>query len=108
MVHGSEDVYRKLLEDDNPPHWLFGLVSFALFEEQRIEWARHWVQQNDREPTHEEIKAWYQQQPDGVLLRVKGEAETAFQECRGKLLHLHIEVFFGYYQSLPNQLDCGC
>lgn len=74
----SDDIYRELVEESNES-WLYGLVAFAIIEEQRIEWARHHEQINGTRPTTAEIESWYEQQPKGVLLRAKGTAENALQ-----------------------------
>jgi hypothetical protein len=42
---GPADIYKKLVEDSNE-NWLYGLVAFAIVEEQRIEWMRHFEECN--------------------------------------------------------------
>ncbi len=74
----ADDVYRQLV-DESDESWLYGLVAFAVVEEQRIEWARHWTETKGNAPNADEIAAWYEQQPEGVLLRAKGTAENALQ-----------------------------
>lgn len=41
---GSPDIYRELVEDSKE-NWLYGLVAFAVVEEQRIEWMKHYESQ---------------------------------------------------------------
>lgn len=84
---GSADVYRELVEDSKE-NWLYGLVAFAVVEEQRIEWMKHYEIQNGRVPNDAEIKSWYEQQPDGVLLRAKGTAESALQAYSAEVLEV--------------------
>lgn len=84
---GSADVYRELVEDSKE-NWLYGLVAFAVVEEQRIEWMKHYEIQNGRAPNDAEIKGWYEQQPDGVLLRAKGTAESALQAFSAEVLEV--------------------
>lgn len=84
---GSADVYRELVEDSKE-NWLYGLVAFAVVEEQRIEWMKHYEIQNGRVPNDAEIKSWYEQQPDGVLLRAKGTAESALQAFSAEVLEV--------------------
>ncbi|MDD2466747.1 MAG: hypothetical protein PHI97_22340 [Desulfobulbus sp.] len=84
---GSADVYRELVEDSKE-NWLYGLVAFAVVEEQRIEWMKHYENQNGRMPDDTEIKSWYEQQPDGVLLRAKGTAENALQTFSAEVLEV--------------------
>lgn len=84
---GSADVYRELVEDSKE-NWLYGLVAFAVVEEQRIEWMKHYETQNGRVPNDAEIKSWYEQQPDGVLLRAKGTAESALQAFSAEVLEV--------------------
>lgn len=40
MYSSSDDIYRELVEDSDES-WLYGLVAYAVVEEQRIEWAKH-------------------------------------------------------------------
>lgn len=84
---GSADVYRELVEDSKE-NWLYGLVAFAVVEEQRIEWMKHYESQNGRMPDDTEIKSWYEQQPDSVLLRAKGTAENALQTFSAEVLEV--------------------
>lgn len=84
---GSADIYRELVEDSKE-NWLYGLVAFAIVEEQRIEWMKHHEIQNGRMPDNAEIKKWYEQQPEGVLLRAKGTAENALQAFTAEVLEV--------------------
>lgn len=77
-VLGSDDVYRHFVEDADES-WLFGLVCFAVLEEQRIEWMEHFTLHNDGQPTPADIRKWYEQLSPGALLRIKGTAENALQ-----------------------------
>ena len=76
---GPEDIYDELVGDkDNS--WLFGLVAFAVVEEQKIEWIKHHSNYNDGPPTSEQIRNWYAQlPPPGAVLRAKGTAENALE-----------------------------
>jgi hypothetical protein len=76
QVSGPEDVYRHLVEDADES-WLLGLLAFAIVEEQCIEWMKHFAAHNGREPNEVDIRSWYEQQPEGVLGRARGEAENA-------------------------------
>lgn len=78
QISSSEDVYRQLV-DESEEHWLFGLVAFAIVEEQRVDWMKHYNEHNGRLPNSNEIHHWYQQQPPGVILRAKGTAENALK-----------------------------
>ena len=75
---GSQDIYSELVEKSEQ-NWLLGLVAFAIVEEQRIEWMRHYEVTNSKPPNDDDIRAWYQQQPSSVLLRAKGTAENALK-----------------------------
>lgn len=77
-LSGPEDTY-KLLVEQSQDNWLYGLVAFAVLEEQRIEWMRHIEAQSGALPTAQQIEAWYQQQPSSVLLRARGTAESALK-----------------------------
>ena len=81
----SDEIYEQLVEDSDE-NWLFGLVSFALIEEQRIEWAKHHEECRGRPPTPEELTNWYESQPEGALLRAKGTAENALQAYTDEVL----------------------
>lgn len=73
---GAQDIYRELVEESNES-WLLGLVAFAVVEEQRVEWMRHYEKSHGTLPTADQVKGWYEQQPPGALLRAKGTAENA-------------------------------
>jgi len=75
VISGSEHVYRTLVEESEES-WLYGLLAFAIIEEKRIEWMQHFQANNGRSPDTDDIKHWYEQQPEGEILRVKGEAEN--------------------------------
>ena len=81
----SDDIYQKLVEESDE-NWLYGLVAFAIIEEQRIEWAKHHKDNHGNNPTHEEIQNWYEQQPEGALLRAKGTAENALEIFSGEVV----------------------
>ena len=93
---GPGDIYKELVEDSEES-WLHGLVAFAVVEEQRIEWMRHQKRLNGVDPASREIQAWYEQQPEGVLLRAKGTAEhvlmTYSEEVYESALADQIEQF---------------
>lgn len=69
--NGPEDIYKELVEESDE-NWLYGLVAFAVIEEQRIEWMKHLQQNAGQAATPEQISEWYQQQPPNCLLRAKG------------------------------------
>src|SRR2546427_29910 len=73
---GAQDTYRELVEESNES-WLLGLVAFAVVEEQRVEWMRHYEKSHGALPTADQVHGWYEQQPPGALLRAKGTAENA-------------------------------
>lgn len=77
-ISGAEDAYRILVEESEES-WLFGLLAFAIIEERRIEWVQHFRRNNDRGPDETEIQHWYEQQPEGELLRAKAQAEKALE-----------------------------
>nr|VFK33046.1 MAG: hypothetical protein BECKMB1821G_GA0114241_11356 [Candidatus Kentron sp. MB]VFK35640.1 MAG: hypothetical protein BECKMB1821I_GA0114274_11347 [Candidatus Kentron sp. MB]VFK77480.1 MAG: hypothetical protein BECKMB1821H_GA0114242_11456 [Candidatus Kentron sp. MB] len=88
----SDDIYRELVQESEES-WLYGLVAFALIEERRIDWARHYENTNERPPNSDEIKNWYEQQPKSELLRAKGEAENALQEYSDEVVQSDIEEY---------------
>lgn len=73
---GPDDIYKNLVEDSQE-NWLYGLVAFAILEEQRVEWVRHFEEHKGVPPSREEVTAWYEHQPENALLRAKGAAENA-------------------------------
>ncbi|MEK7883345.1 hypothetical protein [Methyloversatilis sp. NSM2] len=73
---GAEDVYRELVEESQQS-WLLGLLAFAVVEEQRIEWMRHYEKVQGALPSADLVRGWYESQPPGVLLRARGTAENA-------------------------------
>ena len=78
QISSSVDVYRQLVEETDE-NWLFGLVGVAIVEEPRIEWMKHIEEHSGKAPSVDEIQQWYEQQPEGVLLRAKGDAENALK-----------------------------
>ena len=90
-ISNSQDVYRQLVEESDED-WLYGLVAFAVVEEQRIEWMKHFDEHNGHVPDTNEIQHWYEQQPEGVLLRSKGTAENALQVYADEVLQEIIEI----------------
>lgn len=75
-ISGSEDAYRILVEESEE-NWLSSLLAYAVVEERRIEWVQHFREHNGRAPDSSDIQSWYEQQPEGELLRAKAEAENA-------------------------------
>lgn len=91
QIVSSEEVFRQLVEDSDDD-WLFGLVAFAIVEEQRIEWMKHFEENNGQVPSDAEVRHWYTQQPDGVLLRAKGTAENALERYSDAVLQAELET----------------
>ncbi|OQY01868.1 MAG: hypothetical protein B6I26_02575 [Desulfobacteraceae bacterium 4572_130] len=87
---GPEDIFNELVEQSKDS-WLLGLVAFALIEEQRIEWMKHQKEYNKKLPTSDEVKNWYEQQPEGVLLRAKDDAEARLKDYSNETLNAIIE-----------------
>lgn len=63
----AEDAYSNLVERGEEG-WIHGLVAFAIFEEQRIEWMRHTQSRLGCLPNNEQIQEWYEQQPISALI----------------------------------------
>jgi hypothetical protein len=87
---GSEDVFKELVEDSDE-NWLYGLVAFAIIEERRFEWMKHFKAHNQKAPTKEEVQNWYKQQPHSEIIRAKGEAESALQAYASEVIDVAIE-----------------
>lgn len=89
QITDSRDVYRQLVEESDED-WLYGLLAFAIIEEQRMEWMRHDEAATGAAPTLQEIENWYKQQPAEALIRAKDSAAailmTAFSESAGEAL----------------------
>lgn len=79
LISGPEDAYRILVEESEE-NWLRGLLAFAIVEEQRIEWAKHFERHNERPPDTADVR--YEQQPDGVLRRTRRSRKRASTVCR--------------------------
>lgn len=90
-ISNSNDVYRQLVEESEE-NWLLGLLAFAIVEEQRIEWMKHFQENNGGVATPADIQHWYEQQPTGVLLRAKGDAENTLQAYADDVLQEVREV----------------
>jgi hypothetical protein len=91
QISSSADVYKKLVEESDE-NWLLGLLAFAIVEEQRIEWMKHFLENNGGPATTADIQHWYEQQPTGVLLRAKGDAENTLQAYADDVLQEVLEV----------------
>jgi hypothetical protein len=87
---GPDEIFKELVEDSDES-WLYGLVAFAIVEEQRVEWVRHFEENRRKSPTQEEIKSWYEQQPESVLLRAKGTAENALKAYADEVVEIVID-----------------
>ncbi|NKC16980.1 MAG: hypothetical protein GKR94_33725 [Gammaproteobacteria bacterium] len=87
---GPEDLYDELVENSDE-NWLLGLVAFAVIEEQRIEWLKHQTKRTGTPPSPAEIQAWYQQQPEGVLLRARDTAEARLGDYSNSIVEEVVE-----------------
>ncbi len=96
----SDDMYRELV-DESEENWLYGLVAFAIVEEQRVEWAKHYADNNGRFPNSNETGNWYEQQPKSVLLRAKGTAEAALQTFSAEVLETVVD---GYKKEIEDDI----
>lgn len=79
MASNADDIYRELVQESEEESWLYGLVAFALMEERRIEWMQHMETTTNVVRNADQIREWYEQQPPGALLRIKGDAEAALR-----------------------------
>jgi hypothetical protein len=82
---GSVDIYNELVENSGI-HWLMGLVAFAVIEEKRIEWMKHQTAHNGNMPSFDEIEKWYEQLPEGELLRAKDTAESRLKDYSSEVI----------------------
>jgi len=90
MFSGPEDIYDVLVEKSEDS-WILGLVAFAVIEEQRIEWMKHQNENNGGFPSPEEIKTWYQQQPNSILLRARDTAEARLKDYSNEIVDTVLE-----------------
>jgi hypothetical protein len=74
-LSGSNDVHRLLVEEAEHA-WTLGLMAFAVMEDRRFDWMKHFAEHNNRPPTQEEVKHWYEQQSDRVLQDAVADAEN--------------------------------
>lgn len=72
----SKDAHRSLVEEAEHS-WTLGLLAFAILEDRRFDWMRHFTENNGEPPTPEEITHWYEQQSERVLQDVVADAENA-------------------------------
>lgn len=100
---GAQDIYRELV-DDSKESWLLGLVAFAVFEEQRIEWMRHYERSHGALPNADQVQSWYEQQPPGAVLRAKGTAENALLAYSGEV---SAELDSEYRKEIENGIVVG-
>ena len=90
-VSNSNDVYKIQVEESDKnweegENWLLGMLAFAVMEEDRIEWSKHFEENNNRIPTHEEVQYWYEQQPSGKLLAARGTASNLLKNYAQDIL----------------------
>jgi len=78
-LSNSNDVYNQLVEISDAD-WVSGLLAFSIVEEQRIDWMEHQKEATGSLPSDEDIRKWYSQQPEGVLIKAKEEAENALDD----------------------------
>lgn len=83
----AEDIYDELVENSEES-WILGLVAFAVVEEQRIEWIKHQKANNGGSPDTGAITAWYEQLPQGVLLRAKDTAESRLKDYSDEIVSM--------------------
>lgn len=76
---GSEDAYSNLVERGEEG-WIHGLVAFAIFEEQRIEWMRHTKSRSGCLPSNEQTREWYEQQPISALIGARAIAKAMLNQ----------------------------
>lgn len=81
----SEDVFKELVENSDE-NWLYGLVAFAIVEQRRIDWMKHFQENSGAPPNVDEIKTWYEQQPKSALIEAKGAAENALQNYSSEVI----------------------
>lgn len=86
----AEEMYDVLVENSDE-NWLLGLLAFAIIEEQRIEWLKHQAINNKNKPTPSEVQNWYEQQPEGVLLRAKDTAEARLKDYSNQIVELVLD-----------------
>lgn len=89
---GPDDIYKELVEESEE-NWLYGLVAFAVIEEQRIEWMKHFNKSQGSLPDFDQIRGWYEQQPSSTLLRAKGTAESALQTYSADVIETALEDY---------------
>ena len=53
---------------------------------------KHFVEHNDQAPSTVDIQHWYEQQPEGVLLRAKGDSENALRIYHEEVLQGILET----------------
>jgi hypothetical protein len=91
---GPADIYEQLVENvPENEEWLLGLLAFAVVEEQKIEWMKHHLENKGGLPSDNDIKSWYQQQPEGVLLRAKDTARARLTDYAQEAINTYMAEF---------------
>ena len=88
----EEDIYNELVQDSEE-NWLLGLMAFAVFEEQKIEWIKHFEKNHGKSPNADEIKNWYGNQPQSVLVRAKGIAENTLENFSAEVMETYEDEY---------------
>ncbi|MCY4101396.1 MAG: hypothetical protein OXF46_10835 [Rhodobacteraceae bacterium] len=86
----TRDVYIHLVEKSQDD-WLIGLLAFSLVEEQRLDWMEHQKKATGSIPSDEEIRKWYAQQPESVLVKAKDEAGNVLGDFFEEAMYLAIQ-----------------
>lgn len=91
---GPTDIYERLVENvPENEEWLLGLLAFAVVEEQKIEWIKHHFDNENALPSDDDIRKWYQQQPEGVLLRAKDTARARLTDYAKEAINTYMAEF---------------
>lgn len=97
-LSNSRDVYKLILEELDDES-VYGLLAFSLIEQQRFEWMERVEETTEAIPTDDEIRNWYSQQPERVIIKAKEDAQN-------KLANLFFEFYnIEMQEDLQNYRD---
>lgn len=91
----SDDVFRFLVErrgvDGDGETDLIALFTYALVEQDRIEWANHRIEQGQPAPSEGEVRSWFADKPAGYFDDKERHGEQWFTDFARAYLKEEIE-----------------
>jgi ATP-dependent Zn protease len=86
---GYNFIFSKLVEDSND---ILGIIAYSFYKQQKIEFIRAFENQNDREPTDDEMRVFYvTSNSDASLESYNAKAEALTREFINAVIGAELE-----------------